>query len=897
MISTFAFLSAYGSGKPTNFDLGKEEVDVKPFAQRALAAPGFAEDSAAATVPAAAALPSLLEEKVDPAAARESRAVTLKQKVYQRWPEHFWKKELETRVKDLDKLYISLWKVSSKEPEVYEGGCAVLWDVAQDMSIPSERRFQAQNALHNLLSKKPLQDMTVQKLLQLTALHNSEAAWAKDKMDKMRVEELIFFAHLGSTYAQKKVEEHLKLSAVQLKLKKEADVKKQRDELIQKCKVHLYGSFLYKQYKELTSQGWREDQIGVYLKTAAELGDMKAQFYLAFSYEKKNDFAEVAYWCKKAAEQGLAAAQHNLGVSYENGKGVEVDLHQAAYWYQKAAEQGLAAAQYNLGGSYENGQGVEVDLHQAAYWYQKAAEQGHANAQFNLGVYYNEGRGIEADLHQALKWFQKAAEQGHARAQHNLGRCYLNGLGVEVDLKQAAYWYKKAAEQGLAMTQFDLGTYYENGQGVEVDLHQAAYWYQKAAEQGIAAAQYHLGRYYNLGLGVGVDLQQAAYWYQKAAEQGHANAQFNLGVCYKNGKGVGVDLHQALKWFQKAAQQGFALGLYGCGFTEEQSFEGHAPDLTKALQYYLEAAQKKYGPAMVKIAVRLLERIGLEGKREDYEQVLFWLKKAQESGEMIATDYLVFIQKQDAGSADATEEDDAQVAVEEAQVEALLEKTNKVPELSVNFESAPSMKMPFGDEDRDAVSFSVTNRDREEGTAAAGALLGTEKIENETMIQGVKEEEPSLSGSEEEKAGSAEDQFRSGAWEKPVNNAKYLREQLKRAGKALKQAKLERVDLTLKPENQAIVEDIVGKSMQVASKIFGTTKIKALGQKLKELFQDPFFHGKVMVLPTSEKLKVVLASDEKMIMADMHKQHSKKYDGLPFYFMEKLREIIQVFVR
>jgi TPR repeat protein len=56
----------------------------------------------------------------------------------------------------------------------------------------------------------------------------------------------------------------------------------------------------------------------------------------------------------------------------------------AVEWFQKAADQGLVAAQFNLGIMYENGQGVEKDDERAVEWYQRAADQGHVKAQFNL---------------------------------------------------------------------------------------------------------------------------------------------------------------------------------------------------------------------------------------------------------------------------------------------------------------------------------------------------------------------------------------------------------------------------------------------------------------------------------------------------------------------------------
>jgi hypothetical protein len=92
------------------------------------------------------------------------------------------------------------------------------------------------------------------------------------------------------------------------------------------------------------------------------------------------------------------------------------------YWYQKAAEQGYAQAQNNLGVLYATGEGVERDPKQAVYWYQKAAEQGYAPAQFNLGVMYYKGNGVAFDVNRAVYWHQKAAEQGYAKAQCRLSQ-------------------------------------------------------------------------------------------------------------------------------------------------------------------------------------------------------------------------------------------------------------------------------------------------------------------------------------------------------------------------------------------------------------------------------------------------------------------------------------------
>ena len=61
---------------------------------------------------------------------------------------------------------------------------------------------------------------------------------------------------------------------------------------------------------------------------------------------------------------------------------------QAVYWWSKAAEQGDADAQYNLGRAYWLGDGIPMNKPLAVYWYRKAAEQGNADAIELLKVYY-----------------------------------------------------------------------------------------------------------------------------------------------------------------------------------------------------------------------------------------------------------------------------------------------------------------------------------------------------------------------------------------------------------------------------------------------------------------------------------------------------------------------------
>ena len=69
---------------------------------------------------------------------------------------------------------------------------------------------------------------------------------------------------------------------------------------------------------------------------------------------------------------------------YYNGEGVPQDFKEAAKWYRKAAEQGVAPSQYNLGLMYANGQGVERNFVISYAWWNIAATSGYQNAQKSL---------------------------------------------------------------------------------------------------------------------------------------------------------------------------------------------------------------------------------------------------------------------------------------------------------------------------------------------------------------------------------------------------------------------------------------------------------------------------------------------------------------------------------
>lgn len=92
--------------------------------------------------------------------------------------------------------------------------------------------------------------------------------------------------------------------------------------------------------------------------------------------QEKKDFEIL----QKAAVQGRADAQYNLGVEYANGFRVLKDSTKAVGWYQKSAARGYAPGQNNLGLMYQNGEGISRDIVRAYAWFKLSAAQGYADA-------------------------------------------------------------------------------------------------------------------------------------------------------------------------------------------------------------------------------------------------------------------------------------------------------------------------------------------------------------------------------------------------------------------------------------------------------------------------------------------------------------------------------------
>jgi hypothetical protein len=75
---------------------------------------------------------------------------------------------------------------------------------------------------------------------------------------------------------------------------------------------------------------------------------------------------------------------------FQHGTGVPTDYAKALHWFYKAAAQGNADAENQLGWMYQFGQGVQQDDDKALAWYRLSADQGNIHGKNNLQAFCDE---------------------------------------------------------------------------------------------------------------------------------------------------------------------------------------------------------------------------------------------------------------------------------------------------------------------------------------------------------------------------------------------------------------------------------------------------------------------------------------------------------------------------
>ena len=214
---------------------------------------------------------------------------------------------------------------------------------------------------------------------------------------------------------------------------------------------------------------------------------------LGFVFDTVDDnYQEALNNYQLAASRGDAIGQYNLGLIYEEGKGLSVDLSKAESLYQQASEKGYSPAMTQLAGLYFKGINGQRDEEKALYWYKKSAALGNREANYQLGLFSETGVAMALDFPSAVKFYQQAADLGDEKATLALARMYQYGLGVKKDLVHAAELYRVLAQNNNAYAQYQLAVFYFDGSLGQRMPDESKRWLSLASTNGCVQANNRL---------------------------------------------------------------------------------------------------------------------------------------------------------------------------------------------------------------------------------------------------------------------------------------------------------------------------------------------------------------------------------------------------------------------
>ncbi|MBA4410721.1 MAG: hypothetical protein C0397_15015 [Odoribacter sp.] len=157
------------------------------------------------------------------------------------------------------------------------------------------------------------------------------------------------------------------------------------------------------------------------------------------------------------AENGkMPSAMNQLGIMYQNGKGVTKNLAKAHLWFSKSAEKGDPIGMFYLGSMYKMGEGVNIDYSKAYEYFKASAEKGFHGGMYGAGYCKFKGLGTSQSYDEAVKWFQKGIEKNCPACTFMMGDCYRNGYGVEQNEEEAIKLLKRASALKVPMADKEL---------------------------------------------------------------------------------------------------------------------------------------------------------------------------------------------------------------------------------------------------------------------------------------------------------------------------------------------------------------------------------------------------------------------------------------------------------
>ena len=330
--------------------------------------------------------------------------------------------------------------------------------------------------------------------------------------------------------------------------------------------IPFYSRWLWKGRRgyKAAKDGDYQTALDLWLPMAKK-GDAEAQFRIGFLNEQGQGephnieqavrlYARAAaqgHWrgrsrLKEMARNGIAITQFYLGENHITGFANNRDGRKAQIWFERAALQGLADAQVQLGKTY----------------LPPSSSGGIIGPLFTR--FFGRWQGQKRDIALAIHWFQAAADQGSAAGSFQLGLLFLLGHYVKQDIPAGCQLIEDAAAKGFGHAQIFLAVIYSEGEFLDPDPDRASYWFNKGESQINKEFEIEilvcLGIAYREGCGTGPDKTLAYKWLKLAEHKDQYRFRAVFGSLIK-------DLNKTMTKSEISA----AIGLIETAYDEEIS--------------------------------------------------------------------------------------------------------------------------------------------------------------------------------------------------------------------------------------------------------------------------------------------------------------------------------------
>jgi TPR repeat protein len=349
------------------------------------------------------------------------------------------------------------------------------------------------------------------------------------------------------------------------------------------------------------------------LLEAAGEGHVEAKTLLGTIYDESGDYEAAAKWYSLASNGGCSRATCLLANLLFYSKTQFVGTRQKAFsLFSMAARNGSPEAFNGVGLCYESGIGVEMNLISAIVSYRQGAKLGNSQAMYNLG-YLLVKNSIEI--------------MDENSAKNKTKKKPLSNKVINNDLE--------AEEEEIN----EIELFSELGIRVEDALKEGIHWLRAAAENQIPDAAFQLGRLYEQAIGLPFDETAALSNYMFAANLNHSrSALFGANLCYKNSDmdspNYMKNMLKVAKLYLQAAAAGEveAMNSYAL-LAEDGRANAHTQrDVYLAASWYYEACKNRYLPAFLNLALLLASESiysfpSLQGEMVSLSQALQFLEE------------------------------------------------------------------------------------------------------------------------------------------------------------------------------------------------------------------------------------------------------------------------------